>query len=80
MSFGGGGGSAPQPVVPQEDPAVTAARNQAQAQADAGVTQQIQSDLQRRMQSRLLTFGLTPNAVAAGGTGPSITSGFMRPV
>lgn len=65
---------APQPPAP-EDPSVTAARQRAQAQADASVTQSIQDDLRRRMQSRAVQFGLVPAQPAA--MRPNVSPGFM---
>jgi hypothetical protein len=50
----------PSPTIPAENPLVTAARGQAQKQADEAVTHNIQDDLRRRMQSRLQRFGLVP--------------------
>lgn len=48
------------PQAPQEDPAVAAARASQQRQAEADLTGQIQTDLQRRTRSRLQAFGFTP--------------------
>lgn len=73
----------PAPDIPKEDPAVTAARNQAQVQADASVTSGIQDDLRRRMQSRMQRFGLAPAPAATGTPGgfggfrPDVLSGFL---
>jgi len=69
---------APQPPAP-EDPSVTAARQRAQAQADSSVTQSIQDDLRRRMQSRAIQFGLVPaaSAPAVAPARPAVTAGFM---
>lgn len=74
--------SAPKiPAAPQEDPAVTAARQRAQAQADASLTSSIQDNLRNQMQARQQKFGLVPTAASvSAGTRPAVTSGFMSPV
>lgn len=68
--------SAPKQEVVKEDPAVTAARQRQQVQADAALTQGIQDNLRTTMQSRLQRFGLAP----VPGSSPSVTSGFLSPV
>jgi hypothetical protein len=67
---------APQPA-PTEDPAVTAARQQAQVQADASLTRSIQDDLRRKTQARLQHFGLVANDITAGSGRPNVTAGFI---
>lgn len=74
--------SAPQiPDAPKEDPAVTAARQRAQDQADASLTSSIQDGLRRQMLMRQQKFGLVPtNPSAASSSGAGLTSSFLRPV
>jgi hypothetical protein len=64
------------PAAPQEDPAVTAARQRAQAQADASLTSSIQDSLRNQMQARQQKFGLVPMAANPAGYRPAVTSGF----
>ncbi|MEO6022487.1 MAG: hypothetical protein ABIP64_05110 [Burkholderiales bacterium] len=58
--------STPRIDIPKEDPAIAAARQRQQNQADNALTGSIQDNLQRRMRARLQTFGLVassrPNA------------------
>lgn len=66
------------PDAPKEDPAVTAARQRAQNQADSSLTQSIQDNLRQQMQARQQKFGLVatpPRTMNAG-----LTSSFMKAV
>lgn len=73
--------STPKIDVPKEDPAIAAARQRQQDQADAALTGSIQDNLQRRMRARLQTFGLVPTQPGtAAGTRPSVTQGFMQSI
>lgn len=74
--------SAPKiPDAPKEDPAVTAARQRAQDQADASLTSSIQDGLRRQMLMRQQKFGLVPtNPSAASSAGAGLTSSFLKPV
>lgn len=73
--------SAPKIDVPKEDPAIAAARQRAQNQADNALTGSIQDNLQRRMRSRLQTFGLVPTqAGSTSGARPAVTRGFMQAI
>lgn len=75
--------SAPKiPDAPKEDPAVTAARQRAQQQADASLTSSIQDTLRASMLARQQRFGLVPTSAASASAGarPAVTSGFMSPI
>jgi hypothetical protein len=68
------------PDAPKEDPAVTAARQRAQAQADASLTSSIQDNLRSQMNARQQRFGLVPtDRSAMTSIGSGITSSFLKP-
>jgi hypothetical protein len=73
--------SAPKIEAPKEDPAVAAARQRQQDQADTALSLSIQDDLRRKMQARLQSFGLVPTpATATAGARPAVTTGFMTAI
>jgi hypothetical protein len=67
------------PPAPVEDPAVTAARQRAQAQADASLTSSIQDDLRSQMLMRQQKFGLVPTSPSANSAAMGSTGSFLRP-
>lgn len=68
------------PDAPKEDPAVTAARQRAQAQADASLTSSIQDNLRSQMLMRQQKFGLVPTNSSGASSAGGMTSSFLRPV
>jgi hypothetical protein len=63
------------PAAPVEDPAITAARQRAQAQADASLTSSIKDNLRSQMLMRQQKFGLVPINTPPGGS-PAMLANF----